>query len=41
MSTYELIDLFSNYLYGLRLTTAVVGTALAILGSEDLLVDLV
>lgn len=36
-----LIDLFSYYLYGLRLATIVVGTALAILGSEDLLNDLV
>jgi adsorption protein B len=36
-----LIDLFAGYLYVLRLATALIGGALAILGTEDLLIDLI
>jgi adsorption protein B len=35
-----LIDWATGYLFGLRLATAAVGTVLAVLGSEDLLIDL-
>jgi adsorption protein B len=35
------VDLATAYLFGLRLTTGVVGTVLVVLGSEDLLIDLI
>jgi len=41
MSIDALIDLFAAYLYALRLATALIGSALAILGTEDLLIDLI